>query len=70
LKWNEKEVDFLKKNYQILSREELCERFNRTWGAIMKKAYYLGIQREKINDSNPFDINSINNHVFLDDEDG
>jgi len=47
-KWNEKEIDLLKKAYPSLDKESLKKYFlNKSWNAISLKAFKLNLKRDK-----------------------
>ena len=46
MKWNEDEINYLRKGFKVLSKNELCEKLNRKWGAIFAKAKDFGLDRD------------------------
>jgi len=44
--WSEKDVEFLKKNFYTLEKDEIEIALNRRWLTICKKARYLGLYRK------------------------
>jgi hypothetical protein len=47
-RWTEEEVEFLKENFNKLSRQELIERLGRTWFSIKFKAKRLGLVYKRV----------------------
>lgn len=50
-KWTETDIDILKTSYKKLRPEEILEMLNRTYNAIITKAFELGITSKNINNS-------------------
>jgi len=47
MKWSNKEINYLIKNYSNVSNDELCKTLNRSWWGVFGKARNLGLKKSK-----------------------
>jgi hypothetical protein len=58
--YKEEEIEYLLTNYSKISKNEIIEKLQRSWGSIQKKCHKMGLKREFNEFKNDFSLKFLN----------